>query len=79
MHLNSLPRGKILHLFKLKEFADNNLKFHENNRKFSNWEENAEGKDSKRAISPFPTVFFKRLVLLTFKNQGLFRKGSMEA
>ena len=30
-----------------------------------------------RAISPFPTVFFKRLVLQTRKKQGLFGKGLM--
>ena len=30
---------------------------------------------SSRAISPFPTVFFNRLVLHTRKNQGLFGKG----
>ena len=31
-------------LFKLKEFADDNLKFHENGRKFSKMVENAVGK-----------------------------------
>ena len=30
---------------------------------------------SLRAISPFPTVFSKRLVMQTRKNQGLFGKG----
>ena len=30
---------------------------------------------SSRAISPFPTVFSKRLVLQTHENQGLLRKG----
>ena len=30
----------MLDSFKLKEFADNNLKFDENNRKFSKWVEN---------------------------------------
>ena len=29
---------------KLKEFADNNFKFEENDRKFSTWVENAVGK-----------------------------------
>ena len=28
-----------------------------------------------KAISPFPTVFFKRLLMQTCKNQGLFGKG----
>ena len=33
---------------------------------------------SLRAISPFPTVSFKILVLQTRKNQGLFGKGLKE-
>ena len=32
---NSLPKDKILDLSKLKECADNDFKFDENNRKFS--------------------------------------------
>ena len=34
----------ILDTFKLKEFADDNLKFDENGRKFSEWVENTVGK-----------------------------------
>ena len=47
--------------FKLKEFADDNLKFEENGRKLSKQVENTV----LRAISPFPTVFSK----------GLFSRG----
>ena len=32
---------------------------------------------SLQAISPFPTMFFLRLVLQTHKNKGLFGKGLM--
>ena len=38
------PKRQILHSFKLKEFADNNFKFDENDGKFSKWIENTVGK-----------------------------------
>ena len=38
--VNSFPNDKILDSSKLKEFADDNLKFDENGGKFSNREEN---------------------------------------
>ena len=38
--VNSLPDDKILDWSKLKEFADNNFKFHENGRNFFKWVEN---------------------------------------
>ena len=43
---DSLPitRQQILDRFKLKQSADNNLKFDENNRKFSKWIENIVSK-----------------------------------
>ena len=57
---------------KLKEFADDNFKCHENERKLSKQVENTVGKGeiarnncSLRAISPFPTVF----------SIGLFPRG----
>ena len=53
---------------KLKEFADDNFKFDENGSKFSKRVENTAG---KRAISPFPTVFFNRLVQQTRKEPAL--------
>ena len=72
----ALPTDKILNWSKLKEFADNNFSFDKIGRKFSNRVENT-GKRRNcwlRAISPFPTEFFKRLVLQTHKNKGLFWK-----
>ena len=42
--LNPFPKRQILDSSKLKEFADDNFKFHENARKFPNTEENAVAK-----------------------------------
>ena len=55
----------------MKEFADDNFKFDENGRKFSKKVENTVGKGE---IARYDSVF-KRLVLQTRKNQGLFWKG----
>ena len=38
--VNPLPDDKILDWSKLKQSVDDNLKFYENNRKFSKWIEN---------------------------------------
>ena len=61
----------------MKEFADADFKFHENGRKFSKWVENAVGKVELLVRSNFffSHSVFKRLVLRTRKNQGLFGKG----
>ena len=56
----------------VKEFADENLKFDENGRKFSNWVENTVG---KAEIARHKQFLLKRLLLQTRKNQGLFGKG----
>ena len=64
------PKRQILDSSKLKEVADDNFKFDEHGRKFSKQVENTVGKGE---IAPFPSVF-KRLVLQTRKNQGLFGK-----
>ena len=61
----------------MKEFADDNFEFDENGGTFFKRIENTVGKRRKcllRTISPFPSVF-KRLVLQTHKNRGLFGKG----
>ena len=50
----------------MKEFADDNFKLDENGRKFSKWVENSGGEGE---------IVFKRLILQTRKNQGLFGKG----
>ena len=63
----TLSQRTILHSSKLKEFADNNYKFDENGRNLF-----------KRVITSnfsFSHTIFKRLVLQTCKNQGLFGKG----
>ena len=57
------PKRQISDSSKLKEFADDNFKFDENNTKFSKWVENSgkRGNGLLQAISPFPTVFSKDL------------------
>ena len=42
--LTLFPKQQILDSSKLKEFADRNLKFDENDRKFFKWIENTVGK-----------------------------------
>ena len=41
---NPFPNNKILDPSKLREFADNNLRFDKNGGKFSEWVENTVGK-----------------------------------
>ena len=43
-HSNQLPDNKILYSSKLKQFADDNFKFHKNERKLSKQVENTVGK-----------------------------------
>ena len=43
--INPFPKKQILDPSKLKEFADDNFKFHENGMKFSQWVENTVGKE----------------------------------
>ena len=66
-HFDPLPDDKILGRSKLKQFADDNFKFHENSRKFSKRVENIVGKGeiALRSNFSFPTVFSK----------GLFPRG----
>ena len=42
--LDPFPNDKILGSSKLKEFAEDNFKFDENDRKFFKWKENTVGK-----------------------------------
>ena len=42
--VNPITRRQILDFSKLKEFADDDFKFHENGRKISKWVENTVGK-----------------------------------
>ena len=63
-------------LFQTEKVCRHNFKFHENESKlFKQVEKTWKMRNySLRAISPFPAVFFKRLVLHTCKNQSLFDK-----
>ena len=73
----SLIDALTLDTSKLKEFADDSLKFDENGRKSSEWVENTGEKEKLLVTSnfSFSQSVFKRLVLQTCKNQGLFWKG----
>ena len=75
--VNSLPLNKILDLSKLKEFAVDNFEFNENGRKFSNRLKTLWEKEKLLVTSnfSFSHCVFKRLILQTGKNQGLFVKG----
>ena len=53
MSFNSFPNDKILDSPKLKEFADDTLKFDDNGRKFSRWVENTVGKGEIAAYEQF--------------------------
>ena len=69
------PKRQTLDSSKLKEFADYNFKFDENEKKFSKWVENTVGKGEIARYEQFSNSVFERLVLQTRKNQGLFGKG----
>ena len=71
------PRQQILDSSKLKEFADDNLKFDENGRKFPKWVENTVRKGEIARYEQFflfSLCFKKKLVQQTRKNQGLSGK-----
>ena len=73
----AFPKQHILNSSKLKEFADDNFKLDEYGGKFSKRVENTVGKaeiarDEQFLLYP---QCFKRPILQTLKNQGLFGKG----
>ena len=75
--INPFPNDKFFYSSKVIEFADNNLKFDENNRKFSKQVENTVGKEEiahQEQFLLFPQCF-QGLVLQTRKNQDLLWKG----
>ena len=45
LNAQPFPKCQILDYSKLKEFADDNVKFDENGRRFSKWVENTVGKE----------------------------------
>ena len=69
----TLSQMSSLNSSKLKKFVDDNNKF-ENNIKLSKWVEDTEGKGEIARYS-FSHSVFKRLVLQTRKDQGLFGEG----
>ena len=72
-----LPKQQILDSSKLKELADDNCKFDENGRKFSKPVGNTVGRGKIAHYEQFLLFYsvFKRRVMKTHKNQGLFGKG----
>ena len=61
----------------MKEFADNNSKFKENDRKFSKMLKKKKKKENKEihAISPFPTVFSKDMYCKHIKTRACLGNG----
>ena len=80
-HCNSskpFPKRQSLDSSKLKEFADDSFKFDENSRKLSKQIEKTLWEKEKLLVMSnftFSHSVFKRLVLETHKNKGLFGKG----
>ena len=69
------PKQQILDSSKLEEFADDNFELDENARKFSKMGGKHCGKSRNCSLRAVSNSVFKRLVLQTHKNQGLFGKG----
>ena len=61
----------------MRDFTDDNFEIYENSRKLSYRVENTveKGEIARSSNFSFPRSIFKRLVLHTRKNQGLFGKG----
>ena len=59
----------------MKEFADDNFKFDENDKKFSKQVEKTVGKGEITSNFSFSHSVFNRPVMQTRKKQGLFGKG----
>ena len=66
-YFNHFPNDKFWTFSKLKEFVDDNIKFYENGRKFSEWFENAVGKEIVRYTQflLFPQCFLKTYTAAT--------------
>ena len=71
------PKRQIVDSSKLKEFADDNFKFDGDGEKFFKRVETQWEKEKLLIMSnfSFSRSVFKRYVLQTRKNQGLFGKG----
>ena len=76
---NPLPDDRILYRFKLKQSADDNLKFHGNSRKFSERVENTVGKGEIARYEQFllfPQCFQKACVPGASKGVIVYECGS---
>ena len=75
----AFPKGQNLDSSKLKEFAVDNSKFDEDGAKFSEKVNNTveKGEIARSSNFFFSHSVFKRLVLQTRRNQGLFGNGLM--
>ena len=71
------PKRQILDFSKLKEFADDNFKFDESDRKFSKWLENTVGKGEIARYEQFLLFAqcFQRNVPRTRKTRACLGKG----
>ena len=67
----------ILDSTKLKVFADDNLKFDENGKKFSKWVDNTAGKGEFACSEQFLLFLqcFQKSCTADTKKKGLFGKG----
>ena len=75
--LLTLSQTTNFRIFQTERFTDDDFKFDEYGRKFSKWVENTGEKEKFLVTSnfSFSHSVFKRIVLQTRKNQGLFGKG----
>ena len=76
--VNPLPDDKTLDKSKLKQSADNNFKFDENDGKFPKWIENTVGKGEIAHYEQsllFPAVFSKDLYSRHVKTRACLGKG----
>ena len=71
------PKRQILDTSKLKEFADNNFKFDEMAESFTIAKKTLRDKEKLLVTSniSFSHSVFKRLIVQTLFNKGLFGKG----
>ena len=74
---NSFSNNRFLDSSNLKEFADDNFKFDESDRRSSKTLENTVGREEIARYEQFLLFnsVFKRLLLHTRKNKGLIGKG----
>ena len=78
VRINSFPKQQILDSSKLKEFAEDNFTFDENDKKNLKMGRKHCGKRRNcllQAFSPFPTVFLKYVFCRHVKTRACLGKG----